>query len=91
MLVSIYLRGSNNTIITGTENIETKLNAQDLSEILNSLIFLDATCDMEDITDLQRPPFDKPVSFIKLFDAKTRSALMRTIQSVKDNAVNIVA
>ena len=41
------------------------------------------------ITDLQKPPFDKPVSFIKLFDVKTRTALMQTIQSITDNAVTI--
>ena len=41
------------------------------------------------ITDLQKPPFDKPVSFIKLFDAKTRTALMQTIQAIRENAVTI--
>ena len=46
---------------------------------------------MEDITDLMKPPFDKPVSFIKLFDAKTRTALMAAINQVKDNAVLVVA
>ena len=46
---------------------------------------------MENTADLMKPPFDKPVSFIKLFDAKTRAALMQTIASIRDNAVNIVA
>ena len=34
---------------------------------------------------------DKPVSFVKLFDNKTRTALMQKINEVKENAVNIVA
>ena len=44
---------------------------------------------MDNVSDLQKPPFDKPVSFIKLFDAKTRTALMQAIKDVKDNAVSI--
>ena len=35
---------------------------------------------MESVTALQKPPFDKPVSFIKLFDAKTRTFLLETIE-----------
>ena len=46
---------------------------------------------MEDIKELMKPPFDKPVSFIKLFDAKTRTALMQKINEIRDNAVNVVA
>ena len=42
---------------------------------------------MDSITDLTKPPFDKPVSFIKLFDARTRTALMEAINQVKENAV----
>ena len=45
---------------------------------------------MEDITDLQKPPFDKPVSFIKLFDAKKRTQIMETIKGITDNATKIV-
>ena len=44
---------------------------------------------MDNVADLQKPPFDKSVSFIKLFDAKTRTALMKAIKNVKDNAVSI--
>lgn len=46
---------------------------------------------MEDMKELMKPPFDKPVSFIKLFDAKTRTALLQKIDEIKDNAINIVA
>ena len=37
------------------------------------------------------PPFDKPLSFTKLFDRKTQSEIMATINTVKDNAVIVVA
>ena len=46
---------------------------------------------MEDLKELMKPPFDKPVSFVKLFDAKTRTALMEKINEIKENAVEIVA
>ena len=45
---------------------------------------------MEDITELQKPPFDKPVGFVKLFDAKRRVEIMKTIQSITENATKIV-
>ena len=45
---------------------------------------------MEDVKDLLKPPFDKPISFIKMFDMKTRTALMQTINKIKENAVNVV-
>lgn len=46
---------------------------------------------MENIMDLQKPPFDKPVPFIKMFDAKTRNSLMQTINEIRENAVNVIA
>ena len=46
---------------------------------------------MENIADLTKPPFDKPVGFIKLFDSKTRTALMETINMIRENAIQIVA
>ena len=44
-----------------------------------------------EVTDLQKPPFDKPASIIKLFDNKTRTELINTINSIKDKAVVVVA
>lgn len=46
---------------------------------------------MENIIDLQKLLFDKPVPFIKMFDAKTRTSLMRMINEIRENAVNITA
>ena len=46
---------------------------------------------MENVSELTKPPFDKPVSFIKLFDAKTRTALMAAINQIRENAVQISA
>lgn len=46
---------------------------------------------MDDIKELQKPPFDKPISFIKLFDAKRRKELIDTINSIKENAMQVTA
>ena len=45
----------------------------------------------KDAAELTKPPFDKPVSFIKLFDANTRSALLAAINQIRENAVQIAA
>lgn len=46
---------------------------------------------MESVTMLTKPPFDKPLSFTKLFDSKTRAAIMAAINKVKENAVVVAA
>lgn len=44
---------------------------------------------MESVTMLTKPPFDKPLSFTRLFDKKMQIAIMAAINKVKDNAVVI--
>ena len=44
---------------------------------------------MENVAELTKPPFDKPVGFIRLFDARTRTALMKAIDQVRENATRI--
>ena len=46
---------------------------------------------MDSVTELQKPPFDKPISFVKLFDPRMRAAIMAAINKVKENAVVIAA
>ena len=46
---------------------------------------------MESAALLTKPPFDKPLSFTKLFDQKTQTALMEVIRQVRDNAVTVTA
>ena len=38
-----------------------------------------------------KPPFDKPLSFTRLFDKKMQMEIMAAINKVKDNAVVIAA
>jgi type I restriction enzyme R subunit len=45
---------------------------------------------IEDISELTKPPFDKPQSFIKLFDGSRQKRLVEVIKQIKENAVKVV-
>ncbi len=45
---------------------------------------------MENVTELMKPPFDKPQSFIKLFYGTRQKQIVDTIVKIKENAVKIV-
>ena len=67
------------------------LNQQQIDFVHKIINHIELNGYMESVSELTKPPFDKPVSFIKLFDRKTRSALLETIRQVKENAVAVVA
>ena len=70
---------------------DSSLNQQQIAFILKVINHIENNGYIEDIKILMKPPFDKPYSFIKMFDTKTRTALIQAIESVKNNAVQIVA
>jgi len=45
---------------------------------------------IENISELTKPPFDKPQSFIKLFDGSRQMRMVELVTSIKENAVKIV-
>ena len=46
---------------------------------------------VESVTMLTKPPFDKPLSFTKLFDKKIQTALMSAINQVRANVIVIAS
>ena len=70
---------------------DASLNQKQIAFVHKIINHIEQNGYMEDIKDLMKPPFDKPISFVKLFDAKTRTALMQKINEIKENATNIVA
>ena len=70
---------------------DQSLNQQQIAFVKKVIQYLEQNGYMENVTELSKPPFDKPFGFIQLFDVKTRTALMETINRVRDNAVEIVA
>lgn len=68
---------------------DQSLNAQQIAFVEKIITYIENNGYMDDVTELTKPPFDKPVSFIKLFDKKTRVSLLAAIKNVTENAVNI--
>ena len=46
---------------------------------------------MDDVGDLLKPPFDKPISFMKMFDKNTRNGIVKKLNEIKENAVDVIA
>ena len=70
---------------------DASLNQKQIAFVHKIINHIEQNGYMEDIKELMKPPFDKPISFVKLFDARTRTALMEKINEIKENAVNVVA
>lgn len=45
---------------------------------------------IENVSELMKPPFDKPQSFIRLFDGTKQRKIVEAINKIKENAVKIV-
>ncbi|MBP2629729.1 MAG: type restriction-modification system subunit (endonuclease) [Firmicutes bacterium] len=45
---------------------------------------------VENISELMKPPFDKPQSFIKLFDKTKQQRIVELVSKIKDNAVKVI-
>lgn len=67
------------------------LNQKQIAFIHKIINHIEQNGYMENVMELQKPPFDKPVPFFKMFSGKTRDSLLKAINSIKDNAVNIIA
>lgn len=71
------------------------INDQSLSQ--EQIVFVKKVIDyvvqngyIEDVSDLMKPPFDKPYSFIKLFDSTRQKKIVETVKRIKENAIRIV-
>lgn len=70
---------------------DQSLNQKQIAFVHKIIHHIELNGYMDNVAELTKPPFDKPISFIKLFDAKTRTALMKTINQVRENAVQVLA
>ncbi len=68
---------------------DESLNASQIAFVRKIIRHVEQNGYMENVTELQKPPFDKPINFIKLFDAETRTAILQTIKSIKENAETV--
>lgn len=70
---------------------DQSLNQKQIAFVHKIINHIEQNGYMESVAMLTKPPFDKPLSFTKLFDKKTQAALMSAINRVKANAVEIAA
>ena len=68
---------------------DESLNQSQITFVHKIINYIENNGYMENVAELQKPPFDKPTSFVKLFDAKTQEALIKTIRSITSNATEI--
>ena len=70
---------------------DASLNQKQIAFVHKIINHIEQNGYMDDVKELMKPPFDKPISFVKLFDVKTRTALVQKINEIKENATNVVA
>jgi type I restriction enzyme R subunit len=71
------------------------INDQSLSQA--QIVFVKKVIDyivqngyIENVSELTKPPFDKPLSFIKLFDGSKQRQILQLVTKIKENAVHVV-
>ncbi|MFC5469285.1 DEAD/DEAH box helicase family protein [Cohnella suwonensis] len=71
------------------------INDQSLSQA--QIVFVKKVIDyvaqngyIDNVSELMRPPFDKPLSFIKLFDGAKQKQLVGVVNQIKENAVKVL-
>lgn len=70
---------------------DQSLNQRQITFVHKVIAHIEQNGYMESAAALTKPPFDKPLSFTKLFDKKVQAALMTVIGQVKENAVRVIA
>lgn len=68
---------------------DQSLNQKQIAFVHKVIQHIELNGYMENPAELTKLPFDKPISFLKLFDAKTRKELVDTINTVRENAVKV--
>lgn len=70
---------------------DQSLNQQQIAFVHKVIKHVEQNGYMEDMSELLKPPFDKPLSFMKLFDVHRQKAIMLTLTQIKNNAIHVVA
>ena len=67
---------------------DQSLNQNQIAFVEKIISYIEKNGYMENTEILLKTPFDRPLSFIKLFDKETRIALIETIDQVRKNATS---
>lgn len=66
---------------------DESLNQKQITFVQKVINHVEQNGYMDSVVELQKPPFDKPTSFTKLFDAKRKTQMIEIINSIKGNAL----
>lgn len=69
---------------------DESLNQQQIVFVKKIIDYVVQNGYMESITELMKPPFDKPVNFMNLFDSKKQTRIVNLINEIKENAVQVI-
>ena len=70
---------------------DQSLNQKQIAFVHKIINHIEQNGFMENVAIPTKPPFDKPLSFTKLFDKTTQAAIMAAINKVRENAITIAA
>ena len=70
---------------------EAKLNQRQIAFVHKIINSIELNGYMDDISDLMKPPFDKPIPFTRMFDGQTKQGIIKAIQEIKKNATELEA
>lgn len=70
---------------------DQSLNQNQIAFVRKVIHHIEANGYMDNVSELTKPPFDKPVRFIRLFNAAQQNELIQAIRKVKDNAEHVTA
>ena len=70
---------------------DQSLNHRQIAFVKKVINYIEMNGYMDNVGMLSKPQFDKPISFMKLFDQKKKKQMVEAIEAVKRNAVEVTA
>lgn len=68
---------------------DESLSQQQIVFVRKIIDYVEQNGYIDNVTELMRPPFDKPMSFVKLFDSKRQAEIIKLVNEIKENAVEV--
>ena len=68
---------------------DESLNQQQIVFVKKIVDYVEQNGYIENVTELMKPPFDKPMSFIKLFDSKRQAEIVKMVNEIRENAIEV--
>lgn len=69
---------------------DQSLNQQQIVFVKKVIDYITQNGYIENVSELTKPPFDKPLNFVKLFDGTRQRQLVELVTKIKENAVKII-